>query len=453
MSENWKKRCANVLALLVSLALSLVALEGSVRGFDLLARPRAVFGESTPEAEGSPRDLGRTQIHPFLGWAIRPREGQGPFYEARRYFPDGKPPGWTSEALSVNEFGFLTDIGDYREVDADRFVVGVFGGSVATQMVRFAGDTLKAELEARMPDLDRSIALLNFGAGAYKQPQQVIALVEMVTLGIRFDVIINVDGLNEAAFGGFDAEKGLHPVFPSMGHYKSRAGLATGTSSEEQIVKTAAVLLEKRAARRLLDRVSGSAVLRRSEFAKASLGLLVERHRRRATEIEAELQELLTTKEDMSAIASLSDPCLGKEDACWDLIADMWANASWLMGAISTELGGRYFHFLQPNQFVPESKPMSDEEQEVAGLHDMGRTTFARMVRNGYPHLQAGGKELRGRGVEFHDLTMLFAQHPEPLYVDDCCHYNVHGYRLLAKAVAEAVAAKVRQSDARQPPA
>jgi len=60
-------------------------------------------------------------------------------------------------------------------------------------------------------------------------------------------------------------------------------------------------------------------------------------------------------------------------------------------------------------------------------------------VEDCYPVLIEAGKALVGRGVPFHDLTGLFAGHPEPLYDDTCCHYNDEGYRLLAKTIDKTV--------------
>jgi hypothetical protein len=41
--------------------------------------------------------------------------------------------------------------------------------------------------------------------------------------------------------------------------------------------------------------------------------------------------------------------------------------------------------------------------------------------------------------VRFHDLSRVFAEVEEPLYVDDCCHFNRQGNRLLADAVVAAI--------------
>ena len=39
----------------------------------------------------------------------------------------------------------------------------------------------------------------------------------------------------------------------------------------------------------------------------------------------------------------------------------------------------------------------------------------------------------------YHDLTGIFAGHTEPTYTDNCCHYNQHGYEIMADAIARAI--------------
>jgi hypothetical protein len=61
-------------------------------------------------------------------------------------------------------------------------------------------------------------------------------------------------------------------------------------------------------------------------------------------------------------------------------------------------------------------------------------------VVDGWPHLAAAGGELAAAGVAFHDLTGLFAERRETLYIDDCCHLNVRGNELLGEAIGRALA-------------
>ena len=59
-----------------------------------------------------------------------------------------------------------------------------------------------------------------------------------------------------------------------------------------------------------------------------------------------------------------------------------------------------------------------------------------RAVRACFPRMQAEGARLAGQGIRFTDLTQVFADHPEPIYVDTCCHVAEVGDILMARAIA-----------------
>ena len=93
--------------------------------------------------------------------------------------------------------------------------------------------------------------------------------------------------------------------------------------------------------------------------------------------------------------------------------------------------------FLQPNQYVPAAKPLSAAERERAyGPH----SGFKTVVEQGYPLLRAFNGDLPRPGVNYFDLTGIFVDHPETLYIDKCCHLNGRGNELLAAAMVERMA-------------
>ncbi len=79
---------------------------------------------------------------------------------------------------------------------------------------------------------------------------------------------------------------------------------------------------------------------------------------------------------------------------------------------------------------------MGDDEKRLAILADH---PYRRAVELGYPLLIKKGKELKQQGISYHDLTQLFANHPEAIYNDGCCHFNQAGIDLMADAVAQAI--------------
>jgi hypothetical protein len=57
--------------------------------------------------------------------------------------------------------------------------------------------------------------------------------------------------------------------------------------------------------------------------------------------------------------------------------------------------------------------------------------------------LLGDGAKLRAAGVDFRDVTRLFAKLAEPIYADPFCHYNQRGNELPAEAIAETIVAAV----------
>jgi hypothetical protein len=119
-------------------------------------------------------------------------------------------------------------------------------------------------------------------------------------------------------------------------------------------------------------------------------------------------------------------------------LTDVWRRCSIQMARLCRANGIEYYHFLQPNQYVPGSKPMGAEERAVAFNVNH---VYRRGVEIGYPLLIAAGPELNREGVRFVDLTQLFAGDIEPAYVDDCCHLDYRGYAVMARRMAQEIAA------------
>jgi hypothetical protein len=124
------------------------------------------------------------------------------------------------------------------------------------------------------------------------------------------------------------------------------------------------------------------------------------------------------------------------DDALYEFLATVWKRSSLHMRAICEGNGIRYYHFLQPNQYVRGSKPMRKEERKVAINNEH---PYRPGVVKGYPFLRRYGRDLVSRGVEFHDLTMMFAGIEDHLYTDDCCHVNAEGYKMIGSTIGNII--------------
>ena len=74
-------------------------------------------------------------------------------------------------------------------------------------------------------------------------------------------------------------------------------------------------------------------------------------------------------------------------------------------------------------------------------------------VEAGYPILQAAGRHLGSRGVDFVDLTGIFEATTDTLYDDACCHLNREGYARLARRMAGHITSPSTEGDPPSPAA
>ena len=423
--------------------IALVGAEAIVRSCNVFMVERAAVRYVPRQTAQNLRPVSISQLHPFLGWSDRPQTPLplDPVFATRLFAHAGSSADARDVARTqANSLGFYSPLWDYRLVQPGEFVVGVFGGSVAGWLAVVGSEDLRTALARRL-NMDRaSVRILNFALGGYKQPQQLHALTEALLLGIPLDVVVNIDGLNEVVFGGQDALIGFHPVFPSRQHLASAIGIsAFGEMLSIRDTETMyRIAREKQLAAQVLDAVHRSWI-GRTELGKAYAGAMSLAHGARAARLEKQLQEHLALNSTVGDIMpSLSDPCLGVPDACWDLIGALWFRSSLMMDAVSRRFGAKYAHLLQPNQYVSGSKQLTDEERATA--YDP-TPPWSQSVMQGYPVLQERGRQLKDAGVAFVDLTQLFSDRTDTIYIDTCCHYNATGIHLLVEAVATHVAA------------
>ena len=123
-------------------------------------------------------------------------------------------------------------------------------------------------------------------------------------------------------------------------------------------------------------------------------------------------------------------------DSLYEYIVEMWATSSQLINAAAQAKGARYFHFLQPNQYVEGSKPiMSDEERAVAFV-EQGYGTVYRVA---HPFIQKKTAWFAENGIAYHDLTYLYKEVENPVYIDNCCHFNHLGSAMIVNKVVDTI--------------
>ena len=366
--------------------------------------------------------------HPFYGFTNRAPQAEGNALNAMP--PQQRPP--------------------------DTVVVGLLGGSLAEELHPFLQDALNRHFADH--NLPRQPRVVRLAVGGAKQPQQTMILTHTLLLGGEFDLLVNLDGFNEIIFSaGWNPRDAVFPFFPT--EWDKQVSL---TSAEFLLAGRIGALRREQAR---LTAAGETPILRGS----AVFGLInrYQREKNAAEIIRLNHQLAATATPDQpaapAATAPPADPpatpyTLEKhgprgwpttEKSLWPAAAAAWYRGAVTLNRLAQLAGADYYHFLQPNQYVPDSKPLSPEE--LTSAYDADSQTRA-FIEQGYPLLTAFNQDLQNQGLNYFDLTEIFADHPETLYRDVCCHLNYRGNELLAAAMTQRMAPALRRWGAENPP-
>ena len=383
------------------LLLTLLALEGMARIAYYAAYGQGYGGRPPAAPVNLPAAL--TAPEPFEPWLIaHPFYGftaQGPYHAQ-----NAMPP---------------------RPRRADTVVVALLGGSVAEQVEPFLQGALNRWFAANAPSR-RPIVLGLANRGA-KQPQQTLIVANTLLLGGEFDLIVNLDGFNEITASVTPGNlRGILPgfsLFPKW--WNKRVGL---TGADIALAGRIGVL---RREQERLTRAGETSILRRS-----ALFGLANRYRRERTAAEIiRLNHELAASEDAYNLERYGPRSwLLTESELRVAAARLWYRSSAMLARLAELSGADYYHFLQPNQYVPDTKPLSPQELDSA--YDPQEALLP-LVAQGYPLLTEFGPDFPPGGVNYFDLTGIFADNTETLYGDTCCHFNHRGNELLAAAMVQ----------------
>jgi len=160
---------------------------------------------------------------------------------------------------------------------------------------------------------------------------------------------------------------------------------------------------------------------------------------RKVAKIDTQIDQLrVVDKEhrDFAYEALGPDYTLNEWQELAEYASDLWADSSIAMRDLAEGNGARYYHFLQPNQYIKGAKLLSDDEKRNAVLAHGG---YGNVYRQMFPMLQKRFDKLRSQGVHFHDLTYMFKDIPDTLYIDNCCHLNPKGYDIVTRKLTEII--------------
>lgn len=383
--------------------------------------PRGAASQDGPADLKTPASIDYYAIHPFLGFVADPASTQGPVRDA-------------SGALEVTDLGFFRRTKSETR-DASKLIrVAVFGGSAAFLFGFGSADRFQQLLAAGGDGEEREFAVETYAIPGYKQPQQLYALEYLLLMGKRFDVVLNLDGFNEIALGPTEnVPQGTAAIYPrSWGHLVQQV-------PSPMVLAVAARLVVLREVRRAAASALSVPVVDSSSTA-ALVWYAIDRMV--SPPIRDAETAMVNTANGAAGYASTGPPATQEDGdrALVDLVT-IWKNSSLLMEQVCLANHIAYIHALQPNQYLPGSKPMGAVERAAAFRED---SSYRHLVEAGYPQMIAAGDELRKLGVNFIDLTGAFTEISDQIYVDDFCHVNPRGNQILAERLAPIVRSSLR---------
>ncbi|HBH19769.1 MAG TPA: hypothetical protein DEB30_04560 [Candidatus Peribacter riflensis] len=420
--RSWKRRCATGCTIAL---LSAVTLEGgSFAAYWALTGSPLSFGQAAEEqqriaaeamvtdpnllASGGDGKLSQLIVHPYMGYTRK-----------------------IDHVNNVPGQDYLLGLKPLIAASPGTAIIGIFGGSVAEQFSQAGSGVLKHLLSQDPRFAGKDLVIFTAAIGGFKQPQQLMSLNYLLSLGQHFDAIVNIDGFNEVAGPSVsNIPKNVSPYYPSGWYHL--AGRLPDTRVLEHI---GAVAYSRKRRKDAASLMLSSTPLGHSTTAqflwKGWDGMLASR----VAESELALLEQPSAQVDDTLQRGLPYDYRGDEQLLADLV-EQWKRSSLLMHGIAKAEGIPYFHFLQPNQYVPDTKLFSATERRTALNVE---SPYRRWVMQGYPILREAGKDLQKQGVDFHDLTGLYARVPETIYKDDCCHVNTLGNAILGQIVVDAI--------------
>lgn len=359
-------------------------------------------------------------LHPYLGFVRDP--------DRPRHVLNGRV-----VPTELNEHGFFGPSPLAPRSEGGPFVLAIFGGSVAAELYLDGGDALVARLLEARPELaERGVALVSLALDGMKQPQQLLALQYFLALGAHFDLVVNLDGFNEVVLPmAENVPLGVSPFFPRSWRIYAMGAQDGETTRLTTAIQQGRAELEGR--RELFSRPG----LRESHLLLAIWQIALGRAAAEQYALQDQLRQHFANETEPSAREAgpaFADPTA---ERVYRASAEIWRRASLQMWQASEAEGIGYLHVLQPNQYVAGSKQLTawEERNAIAGPG----YSYRRGVEGGYPKLIEEGAELVARGAPFVDLTGVFADEPETIYRDTCCHANERGNEILGRAIADAI--------------
>ena len=328
--------------------------------------------------------------HPFFGFGIRDN------YNYSKKF--------NNEPLFVNDINKIN-------LD-DKIKILILGGSVATHLSLNNSDdkyNYNNKLINHKDIFEKTInsyfstdkfIVINAAIGGGKQPQQLFKLYYLDLIDFKFDIIINLDGFNELALPlSENYQINDHLIYP-----RNFSRLVSTFNSNFDCVND----INKRTKRFLLFPILE----------------LYDLYKIRNCHFSLE-GENKNTGTRFSNMTNFKKRDLEKS---FEHVKEVWENSSEKINDFSKLKNIFYIHVIQPNQYLKDSKKLTNKEIELLNYSKYGDIISKFYYSFNFENLKIKNKL---------DLKYIFKYNNNEIYRDYCCHLNNYGMHLISKEIVK----------------
>jgi len=367
------------------------------------------------------------RFHPFFGFIQKPG-------------PDFRP------GFKVNNYGFFSPY-DYpfKKTKPNQFIIGVFGGSVASNYGIFeVQNQVLPKYLKQLPGLkDKEFIILSFATGGYKQPQQLLILNYFLALGQELDMVVNMDGFNEVALSNLNNQNKVDLAMPSIQHIMPLTNLASNSLSTKAMKSTIAIKENKARINQGLKSLRQCKLAACDALTSVYVQNLVNNYRKDVIRFEKESNQ--PEKDDGGSVIYINlNNSVIKDDAAFEQMAQNWAQSSIVMNKVLSASNVPYFQVLQPNQYYQTKRVFGEAEKQIAFNKD---TPYAKAVELGYPALFKKFPNLEKNHIDILNGVNVFDKTKDAVYVDSCCHYNKAGEVIFSDYVGSSILEVLRKDE------
>lgn len=325
--------------------------------------------------------------------------------------------------IHANNYGFFA-CDDYPYTSDNEYVIGIFGGSVATYWWCMCHE----DAERRFSEaLGRPVKILDFALGAAKEPQQLMILSYFLSIGQKFDMIINIDGYNEVAnsLRNFNTSQVVYS-FPLADILKFYITDMKFTIANAEIVIAQRDI--KNIATRLNSIENINSRILHSRFISYVCYRIFNKFQSDLIEKQNAIVELESSSRNTFLIPS-HDKVLDRKKQV-ELIADLWTTSSKIISDICKSNNIIYYEFIQPSQYHTTKKFTDYEKQYCID------ETYRNWISD-YPEVINKVLKLRNNNIQITDLLTIFDDEKRSIYVDNICHFNYLGNSILTDCIVD----------------